>query len=77
LAKVSNSIHSVTPMKLGDGSEYGTHGPREVAKAVIATMTYQDGQTRQRDTMRNQKEDFVELLSRQLERSQGGSLRAQ
>jgi hypothetical protein len=22
LAKVSNSIHSVTPMKLGDGSEY-------------------------------------------------------
>jgi hypothetical protein len=70
LAKVSNSIHSVIPMKLGDGSEYST---REVAKAIIATMTYQVGQMRLRELMRNQKEDFVELLARQLERSQGGS----
>jgi hypothetical protein len=28
---------------------------------------------RLRDSMRNQKKDFVELLARQIERSQGGS----
>jgi hypothetical protein len=47
LAKVSNSVQSVIPMKLGDGSEDGTRGPREVANAIIAAMTYQVGQMRQ------------------------------
>jgi hypothetical protein len=68
LAKVSNSIQSAIPMKLGDGSEHGTRGPREVANAIIAAMTYQVEQKRQRDLMRNHKEDFVEILSRELSR---------
>jgi hypothetical protein len=73
LAKVSNSVQSVIPMKLGDGSEHGTRGPREVANAIIAAMTYQVRQMRHRDLMRNQKEDFAGILSRQLARTLGGS----
>jgi hypothetical protein len=72
LAKVSNSVQSVIPMKLGDGSEHGTRGPREVANAILAAMTYQVGQMMQRDLMRNQKEDFVGIFSRQLSRTLGG-----
>jgi hypothetical protein len=72
MIKVSNSVNSVTPMKLGDGTEYRTKGPREVAKAIMAAMAYQVGQMRRRDVMRDQKEDFARLVSRQLERSQAG-----
>ena len=73
MMKVSNSVNSVTHMKLGDGTEYGTKGPREVAEAIRAAMSYQVGQMRIRDVMRNQKEDFGELIARQLSRAQGGS----
>jgi hypothetical protein len=69
LNKVSNSIQTGNPMRLGNGDEYGTRGHREVARAIIAALEYQIGQMRSRETMRNQKEDFKELMNRQLARS--------
>jgi hypothetical protein len=72
MIKVSNSVNSVTPMKLGDGTEYRTKGSREVARAIMASMAYQVAQMRRRDIMRDQKEDFARSVARQLERSQAG-----
>lgn len=73
MTKVSNSVISVTPMRLGDGTEHSTKGPREVAEAIRAAMSYQVSQMRMRGVMRDQKEDFGELIARQLSRAQGGS----
>jgi hypothetical protein len=73
MIKVSNSVNSVTLMKLGNGTDYRTKGPREVATAIMAAMAYQIEQMRRRDLMRDQKEEFAILVSRQLERSRGGS----
>jgi hypothetical protein len=73
MTKVSSSVNAVTPMKLGDGTEYGTRGPREVAAAIRAAMRYQISLMSEKETMRSQKEEFGDLMARQLSRSQGGS----
>jgi hypothetical protein len=69
LNKVSNSIQTGNPMRLGNGEEFGTRGHREVARAILAALEYQINQMRSRETMRNQKEDFKVSMNRQLTRS--------
>jgi hypothetical protein len=73
MTKVSSSVKLATSMRLGDGSLHGIKGPREVANSIIAAMEFQVELMQDRGLMRDQKEDFDVLMTRQLKRSLEGS----
>jgi hypothetical protein len=73
MMKVGNAVSSVTSMRLGDGTEFSTRGPFEVATAIVAAMGYQVSLMRSKPGMREQRDDFEGIMARQANRAQGGS----
>jgi hypothetical protein len=73
MVRVSNAVGSAADMRLGNGTTFSIKGPFEVAEAITASMEYQINLMRSRNEMRNQKEDFHAIITRQTTRAQGGS----